>query len=257
MGILIEFNLELQETISQSGKSQLELQLKITKERSDKTIEFIQKKTVELNALEEKERKANEENKWWGYAAGALGILVGALLTPFGGVGIALLTLSVGLFIADVVHTEVKGESLTGMIMAPIMEPLMKDVIMPVIQAVAGVYEKILGALGVPDNEARKVASQIMATVAVVATAIFLVALVRNVAALPAVQKLMGEIAGKIGVVAGRLSQGFGSLLQKLPAGAQNALATIASKLANAGSAVSQFFSMIDDANSAGFTCRK
>lgn len=140
--------------------------------------------TRKSDEYEEKVRKAEEMQKIMGIvgkALGALAMLIGAITSVFGGAGIALMAVGLALMTTDVILEAATGESLTGMI----MEPIMEHVFMPLMEIIGDIVDEIfeytpLGALLKAIDEAT--GADMMDTIHTVVSAVIAIAIIVAIA---------------------------------------------------------------------------
>ena len=138
--LLSEFIMKMDEAASDKLQSDLELNRIQMKARQAE----MKRKSDEY---EEQVRKAEEAQKMAGCIAnilGGLAMVLGIITSVFGGAGVALMAISIGVMIADPITEAITGESLTGMI----MNPLMEHVLMPLMKILGDIVSKIFDATG-------------------------------------------------------------------------------------------------------------
>lgn len=150
-------------------------------------------------------RKAEEAQK----IAGCIGKIIGALIlvvavvatvASFGtatAVGVALGAVGIAFMVADAAVGVVTGQSLTDRALAPVMEPLMKNVIMPMMEFVQKAISAVLTEMGIAKDLVEKI-SAIMATVVTAIAVIVMTVLVMMVgkAAASKMASLIGKVIG-------------------------------------------------------------
>lgn len=133
--LITEFIMKMDEMTSNKLQSDLE----INRMQSEARQAEMKSKSDEY---EEQVRKAEEAQKMAGCIGkilGGLSIALGAITTIFGGAGVALMAVGIALMVADPIVEAITGESLTGMI----MNPLMEHVFMPLMDVLGGIVSKI------------------------------------------------------------------------------------------------------------------
>ncbi|WP_345829412.1 type III secretion system translocon subunit SctE [Erwinia sp. HDF1-3R] len=133
--LLTEFIMKMDESSADKLQSDLEMNRIQMKARQAE----MKRKSDEY---EEQVRKAEEAQKMAGCIGkilGGLAIALGAICTVFGGGGPALMAIGIGLMIADPIIEAITGESLTGMI----MNPLMQHILMPLMDLIGDIVTKI------------------------------------------------------------------------------------------------------------------
>ncbi|MCW2483096.1 type III secretion system translocon subunit SctE, partial [Candidatus Symbiopectobacterium sp. NZEC135] len=133
--LITEFIMQMEEASAEKLKNDLELNRIQTKARQAE----MQRKSDEY---EEQVRKAEEAQKMAsciGKVLGGLAIALGAITTVFGGGGIALMAVGIGLMVADPIVAAITGKSLTEMV----MNPLMEHVFMPLMNILGDIVTQI------------------------------------------------------------------------------------------------------------------
>jgi invasin B len=177
------------------------------------TMQEARQKSMEKSAKEfdDQVRKAEEAQR----IGGCVGKIVGALITvaavittvaSFGtatAAGVVLGAIGIAFMAADTVVGAVTGKSLTDRALEPLMEPLMKNVILPMMELLTKAIASVMTGLGVAKDIVDKVSSILAAVVTAVAivAAMVLVAMVGKAA------------AGKMADLIGKL---IGATIQKL-----------------------------------------
>jgi len=138
-GILIKLLAEFIAQIGENSTDKLKNDLALHRIQMEARQKEMQRKSDEY---EEQVRKAEEAQKMAsciGKVLGGLAIAFGALTTLFGGAGLGLMAVGMGLMVADPILEALTGQSLTGMI----MNPLMEHVLMPLMEAIGGIVAAI------------------------------------------------------------------------------------------------------------------
>ncbi len=133
--LLTEFIMKMDESASDKLQSDLEMNRIQMQARQAE----MKRKSDEY---EEQVRKAEEAQKMAGCIGkilGGIAIALGAITTLFGGGGTALMAVGIALMIADPIVEAISGQSLTGMI----MNPLMEHVLMPLMNFLGDIVSKI------------------------------------------------------------------------------------------------------------------
>lgn len=133
--LITEFIMQMEEASAEKLKNDLELNRIQTKARQAE----MQRKSDEY---EEQVRKAEEAQKMAsciGKILGGLAIALGAITTVFGGGGVALMAVGIGLMVADPIVAAITGKSLTEMV----MNPLMEHVFMPLMNILGDIITQI------------------------------------------------------------------------------------------------------------------
>lgn len=155
---------------------------------------------------EEQVRKAEEAQKTAGCIGkilGGLAIALGAITTVFGGGGLALMAIGIALMVADPIVEAIAGESLTGMIMNPLMEHVFLPLMNAIGNIVADIFDKtplglMLKAIDKATGANMMETVHMVATVAVVVAAIVAVAFVAKNAAKFMIQKMSQAMTSAI-----------------------------------------------------------
>ena len=160
-------------------QADLETSSRVQKSRQNEML----KKSEEY---QEKLRRAEEANKITGCLGkilGGLAMVVGAITSIFGGAGIGVMAVGIGLLAADGITEAVTGQSLTGMMMEPIMKYVLNPLMNIIGDAVKAIFDYTpLGLLISAIDKAT--GSNIMDTVHAVVTAVAAVAIMVAVAML-------------------------------------------------------------------------
>lgn len=133
--LITEFIMKMDDVSSEKLKNDLEINKMQTQARQAE----MKRKSDEY---EEQLRKAEEAQKTAGCIGkilGGLAIAFGAITTIFGGGGAALMAIGIALMVADPIVEAITGQSLTGMI----MDPLMEHVLMPLMNVLGDIVSKI------------------------------------------------------------------------------------------------------------------
>lgn len=133
--LITEFIMKMDDISSEKLKNDLEINKMQTQARQAE----MKRKSDEY---EEQVRKAEEAQKTAGCIGkilGGLAIAFGAITTIFGGGGAALMAVGIALMVADPIVEAITGQSLTGMI----MDPLMEHVLMPLMNVLGDIVTKI------------------------------------------------------------------------------------------------------------------
>lgn len=133
--LITEFIMKMDDVSSDKLKNDLEINKMQTQARQAE----MKRKSDEY---EEQVRKAEEAQKTAGCIGKILGGLAtafGAITTIFGGGGVALMAVGIALMIGDPVVEALTGQSLTGMV----MDPLMEYVLMPLMNVLSDIVSTI------------------------------------------------------------------------------------------------------------------
>ncbi|MFP2423887.1 type III secretion system translocon subunit SctE [Pseudescherichia vulneris] len=133
--LITEFIMKMDDVSSDKLKNDLEINKMQTQARQAE----MKRKSDEY---EEQARKAEEAQKTAGCIGkilGGLAVAFGAITTIFGGGGVALMAVGIALMVADPIVEAITGQSLTGMI----MDPLMEHVLMPLMNVLGDIVSAI------------------------------------------------------------------------------------------------------------------
>lgn len=175
--LITEFIMKMDDIASEKLQNDLEINKIQTQARQAE----MKRKSDEY---EEQVRKAEEAQKTAGCIGkilGGLAMAFGAITTIFGGAGAALMAVGITLMVADPVVEAITGQSLTGMV----MDPLMEHVLMPLMNVLGDIIGEIFDKtpLGLLLNAIDKAAgTNMMDTVRTVVTAAVAIAVIVAVA---------------------------------------------------------------------------
>lgn len=133
--LITEFIMKMDDVSTEKLKNDLEINKMQTQARQAE----MKRKSDEY---EEQVRKAEEAQKTAGCIGkilGGLAVAFGAITTIFGGGGVALMAVGIALMVADPIVEAITGQSLTGMI----MDPLMEHVLMPLMNVLGDIVSAI------------------------------------------------------------------------------------------------------------------
>lgn len=197
--MITEFIMQMEEASTEKLKNDLELNRIQTKARQAE----MQRKSDEY---EEQVRKAEEAQKMAsciGKVLGGLAIALGAITTIFGGGGVALMAVGIGLMVADPIVAAITGKSLTEMV----MNPLMEHVFMPLMNILGDIITEIFDKtpLGLLLNAIDKATGanmmdtiHMVVTAAVTIAAIVAISLVAKTAAKFMIEKMSQAMTSAI-----------------------------------------------------------
>lgn len=197
--ILAEFITQMSENATEKLKNDMDT-FRIQADARQKEM------TRKSDEYKEQVRKAEEAQKMAGCIGkilGGLAIAFGAITSVFGGGGLAVMAVGMALMAADTVMEKLTGQSLTGMLLNPIME----KVLMPLLQIIGDIVGKLLenSLLGVLLNALDKatgmdITSMVkgLATAAVTIALVMALAYVAKSAGKMLMEKMSGTIASAV-----------------------------------------------------------
>lgn len=141
-GLMIQLLAMMIKQIGENAAGKLKSDMAVNQKRAVARQQEMQRKSDDY---EEQVRKSEEAQKTAGCIGKILGgvaIALGAITTIFGGAGVAMMAVGIGLMAADAITEAITGESLTGMI----INPLLEHVLMPLMSAIGNIVSKLVDA---------------------------------------------------------------------------------------------------------------
>lgn len=173
--------MQMLEKIDAASQDKLQSDLQINRTMSKARVEEMKRKSDEYEEQVRKAKEAEEMAGCIGKILGGLAIAFGAITTIFGGGGVALMAVGIALMAADPIVEAITGESLTGMVMNPLMEHVFMPLMDFIGDVVADIFDKT--PLGLLLNAIQEMTGvQIMDTVHTVVTAVVAIAAIVAVA---------------------------------------------------------------------------
>ncbi|CNF38068.1 type III secretion system translocon subunit SctE [Yersinia kristensenii] len=190
--LITEFVMKMEEAASDKLLSDLELNRIQAKARQAEMQRKSDEYMEQMKKAEETQKMANCIGK----ILGGIAITLGAITTIFGGSGIALMAVGVGLMVADPIVAALTGKSLTERI----MDPIMQHVFMPLMNIIGDIVTKIFdfGPLGLLLNAIDKATgANMMDTVHMAVTAVVTISAIVAIAfvAVSAVKIMIDKMA--------------------------------------------------------------
>lgn len=239
-GMMIKILATFIQKLGESSVDKLQADLEINNKRAAARQADMTRKADEYAEQVRKAEEAEKTSGCIGKILGGLAIAIGAITTIFGGGGLALMAVGIGLMAADAITEAITGESLTGMIMNPIME----YVINPLMNIVGDIITKLIdiSPLGLLLKEIEKATgAKILDTLhtvviaAVTIAAVVAIAMVAKSAAKFAFQKL-GKVMTSALVQSAKaaISQAVKKMLPQFVKNGARQVSALASKAAQA-----------------------
>jgi len=204
LGKIIELISMISKLMSASAREKLNRDQALFEKMQEASKKSLERAAQEYEKKIQQAKQAQETMKCAGKIVGAILTVVGAVVavaTATTGVGVAvgigIAAIGIGMLVADTILESMGQKSLTDRIMQPIMD----NIIQPMINALTEAFRQMLKQLGVDGETAQKIA----AGLALATTAIAMIALIVVVA-------LVGKSA------AAKLSQKFGEKFAQITA---------------------------------------
>ncbi|MGL4735116.1 MAG: type III secretion system translocon subunit SctE [Enterovibrio sp.] len=197
---LTKLSLQMAESLTQATQDKIKAQRELTDKTNELQREVIQDKTQDQIEQLEKADQASKAGSCISAVVSVAMILISAVVTVLtGGIGSAImLALTAALFIVDM---SMKAAGMETTLTSMIMDPIMQNVVMPVINFFGGLVEDMLVAMGVDPNTASIVGSALGALITVALVIVTVVAC-KNIgplkAALSTVGKGISNMLGKL-----------------------------------------------------------
>ncbi|MGL5291575.1 MAG: type III secretion system translocon subunit SctE [Vibrionaceae bacterium] len=235
--LLTKLSLQMAESLTQATQDKIKAQRELTDKTNELQREVIQDKTDEQIEQLEKADQASKAGSCISAIVSVAMILISAVVTVLtGGIGSAImLGLTSVLFIADM---SMKAAGMETTLTSMIMDPIMQNVVMPVINFFGGLVEDMLVAMGVDPNTASIVGSA-MGALLTVAIVIASVVACKNIGPLKTafsalgkgfsnmLSKMTPEFAKKAGSsIGGMLAKGQQNILSKMNFGGARTAST-------------------------------
>ncbi|CAM3854295.1 type III secretion system translocon subunit SctE [Serratia silvae] len=244
-GIMIKMLAVLIKQMGESSVDKLKSDMAINNKRAAARQEEMLKKAAEYDEQVRKAEEAQKTAGCIGKVLGGLAIAIGAITSIFGGAGVALMAVGIGLMAADAITEAVTGKSLTSMVMDPLMEyvisPLMnvvRDIVSAVLDFVVGGILDLMEAAGGVKLDREKIMDSFdtiktIVTVAVSLAAVVALTMVAKSAAKFAFQKMGNVLTSALGQsVKTAVSQAVKKVLPKFVQNGAKQLSAVASKAA-------------------------
>lgn len=134
--------MQMMAKIDEASQEKLQTDLQINRTQAKARQAEMKRKSDEYEEQVRKAKEAEEMAGCIGKILGGLAIAFGAITSVFGGGGVALMAVGIALMAADPIVEAITGESLTGMIMNPIMEHLLMPLMKIIGDVVADIFDK-------------------------------------------------------------------------------------------------------------------